>query len=193
MTDNTNWTPSPEGNKLNISDFDLINQIEAKGIASAELHIFGLDSDIKITTQLILEIHRIAFEELYDWAGNWRLSEVVVGQLFPPPPNMVLQLMYQFLDHLNYKIDNHTDESSVVECLLYAHYEFVRIHPFNNGNGRTGRMLMNLVALRLGYQPIDLYHRDGDARKTYIAAMKEADRGNEKLLADLIRKELVTF
>jgi cell filamentation protein len=193
MADNTNWTPSPEGNKLNISDFDLINQIEAKGIASAELHIFGLDSEIKITTQLILEIHRIAFEELYDWAGNWRLSEVVVGQLFPPPPNMVLQLMYQFLDHLNYKIDNHTDESSVVECLLYAHYEFVRIHPFNNGNGRTGRILMNLVALRLGYKPIDLYHRDGDARKTYIAAMKEADRGNESLLADLIRKELVTF
>ncbi len=193
MTGNTNWTPSPEGNKLNISDFDQINQIEAKGIALAELYVFELDSEIKITTQLILEIHRIAFEELYDWAGSWRLSDVVVGQLLPPAPNMVLQLMYQFLDHLNYKIENCADEPSVVDCLIYSHYEFVRIHPFNNGNGRTGRILMNLVAMQLGYQPIDLYHREGDARKIYINAMKEADKGNEKPLADLIRKELIAF
>ena len=52
---------------------------------------------------------------------------------------------------------------------------------------------MNLVALKLGYQPIDLYYREGDARKTYINAMKEADKGNEKPLADLIRKELIAF
>lgn len=193
MTDNTNWTPSPQGNKLNLSDFDQINQIEAKGIALAELYVFELDSEIKITTQLILDIHRIAFEELYDWAGSWRLSDVVVGQLLPPAPNMVLQLMYQFLDNLNYKIENSTDESSVIACLIYAHYEFVRIHPFNNGNGRTGRILMNLVAMKLGYQPIDLYYREGDARKAYINAMKEADKGNEKPLADLIRKELISF
>lgn len=193
MTDNTNWTPSPEGNKMNLYDFDQINQIEAKGIALAELYVFELDSEIKITTQLILDIHRIAFEELYDWAGSWRLSDVVVGQLLPPAPNMVLQLMYQFLDHLNYKIENSKDESSVIACLIYAHYEFVRIHPFNNGNGRTGRILMNLVAMKLGYQPIDLYYREGDARKAYINAMKEADKGNEKPLADLIRKELITF
>ena len=67
MEENTNWTPSPEDNKLNITDKDLINEIEAKGIASSEIFVFDLDSEIEISTQLILEIHKIAFSELYEW------------------------------------------------------------------------------------------------------------------------------
>ena len=44
MNDNTNWTPSSDENKLGIIDKDIINQFEAKGIAAAELFVFGLDS-----------------------------------------------------------------------------------------------------------------------------------------------------
>ncbi len=76
---NTNWTPSPEYNKLGLTDKNLINEYEAKGIAAAELFVFGLDSDIEISTALICEIHRIAFTELYDWAGKWRRTSVTVG------------------------------------------------------------------------------------------------------------------
>jgi cell filamentation protein len=77
--------------------------------------------------------------------------------------------------------------------LIFAHYEFIRIHPFNNGNGRTGRILMNIIALKFGYKPLELYHREGESRKTYIDAMKLADNGNFEPLAILIRKELTTF
>ena len=55
--------------------------------------------------------------------------------------------MYQFIDNLNFKIRNALTKQDHVDCLTFAHYEFVRIHPFNNGNGRTGRILMNIVAL----------------------------------------------
>ena len=79
MVDETSWTPNPEDNKLSLIDKDLINEFEAKGIVLAEYFVFQLDSDIKISTQLILEIHRIAFSELYDWAGKWRTNNVVVG------------------------------------------------------------------------------------------------------------------
>jgi cell filamentation protein len=193
MIDSTNWTPSPEDNKLNISDKNLINEIEAKGIASAEIFIFDLDMETEISTQLILEIHRIAFSELYDWAGTWRTTSVIVGQLSPPEPNMILQLMYQFIDHLNFKMKQATNREEHIECLVYAHYEFIRIHPFNNGNGRTGRMLMNIVALKFGYKPLELYHREGDSRRIYIEAMKSADRGNFGTLSSLISEELVSF
>jgi len=151
MEDNTNWTPSPDDNKLNITDRNLINEIEAKGIATAELFVFDLDSETKISTQLILEIHRIAFSELYAWAGSWRTTTVAVGSLTPPEPNKVLQLMYQFVDNLNFKFENVINKEDQIDCLVYAHYEFIRIHPFNNGNGRTGRILMNLIALKFGY------------------------------------------
>jgi cell filamentation protein len=106
MDDYTNWTPSPDNNKLGITDKSLINEFEAKGIATAELFVFALDSEAEVSSQLILEIHRIAFSELYDWAGSWRTTTVTVGQLIPPEPTKVLQLMYQYVDNLNYKIRN---------------------------------------------------------------------------------------
>lgn len=193
MKDNTNWTPFTGDNKLNITDRDLVNEYEAKGIALAEFFVFELDFDTEITTQLILEIHKIAFSELYDWAGFWRTTNVTVGQLVPPEPNAVLQLMYQFVDNLNFKITHATTIEEQIECLVYAHYEFVRIHPFNNGNGRTGRILMNLVGLKFGYRPLELYFRQGDGRKIYIEAMKSADNGDLQPLTTLIAKELTPF
>jgi len=64
---------------------------------------------------------------------------------------------------------------------------------WNNGNGRTGRILMNLVAMKLGYQPLQLYHREGESRRVYINAMKAADAGDFDPLTKLIAEELVTF
>jgi cell filamentation protein len=193
MAETTHWTPYPDDNKLGIIDKNLINEFEAKGITLAELFVFGLESDTSISSKLILEIHSIAFSELYDWAGKWRTTDVIVGEFIPPKPHTLLQLMYQFIDNLNFKISNSQNFQEHVETLTYAHYEFVRIHPFVNGNGRTGRILMNLVALKLGYKPIELYRREGNNRKTYIDAMKFADKSDFEPLAKLIREELSTF
>ncbi|MBS7255130.1 Fic family protein [Flavobacterium branchiicola] len=193
MENQTNWTPFPDDNLLGLTDKNQINEIEAIGIAKAELYTFELEVDVEISTMLILEIHKIAFEQLYDWAGKWRKTEVSVGQLIPPKPTLVLQAMFQFLDNLNFKISISKTQNDHIECLVYAHYEFIRIHPFNNGNGRTGRILMNLIALKFGYQPLELYHREGESRKFYINAMKLADNGDYKLLNQLITEELISF
>jgi cell filamentation protein len=193
MQDNTHWTPSPDDNKLGIVDKVAINEYEAKGIAAAELFVFSLDSATEISSQLICEIHRVAFSELYEWAGKWRTISVSVGQLLPPPPTKIIQLIYQFIDNLNYKIFHSKTHDDHIECLAFAHYEFIRIHPFNNGNGRTGRILMNIVALKFGYEPLELYHRAGQSRTVYIEAMKRADNGDFVPLFNLIRKELAAF
>ncbi|WP_345246557.1 Fic family protein [Nibrella saemangeumensis] len=193
MSDSTNWTPYPEDNFLGLTDSNLINEAEAAGITKAELLIFGFDVDEPISVWLILDIHKHAFGHMYDWAGKWRTTQVTVGQLVPPAPNQVLHLMYQFVDNLNFKLSVATTRQDQLDCLTFAHYEFVRIHPFTNGNGRTGRMLMNLVALKLGYQPLQLYHREGESRKVYINDMKAADRGDFTRLRVLIDEELIPF
>jgi cell filamentation protein len=106
MQDNTHWTPSAEDNLLNLTDKHVINEQEAKGIALAELYVFGLDTETIISTSLILAIHKIAFGHVYDWAGKWRTTNIVVGQLEPPQPHQVIQLMYQFVDNLSFKISS---------------------------------------------------------------------------------------
>lgn len=193
MDDKTSWTPTPDDNKLGLTDKNIINEYEAKGLIAAELFILSLDVDTALSVQLILKIHRIAFSELYDWAGEWRTVEVTVGQLVPPQPQRIIQLMYQFIDNLNYKIEIALDINQHIECLIYAHYEFVRIHPFNNGNGKTGRLLMNFLAMKFGYKPLELYSREGKSRKVYINAMKAADNGDFRPLTLLIQKELTFF
>ena len=67
----------------------------------------------------------------------------------PPEPAQIIHLMYQFIDNLNFKISISKTQDEVIEALVFAHYEFVRIHPINNANGRTGRLLMNLVTMNL--------------------------------------------
>lgn len=101
--------------------------------------------------------------------------------------------MYQFIKNLNFKITSVKTREEHIDCLLYAHYEFIRIHPFNNSNGRTGRILMNLVALKFGYKPLVLYHREGESRKIFIDAMKAVDRGDVEPLRNLIAFELTSF
>lgn len=193
MNDNTSWTTFPDDNLLGLTDKNLLNEYEAKGIAKAELYVFGLDTEIDISTTLVLSIHKKAFEELYDWAGKWRNVNVTVGQLIPPEPAQIIHLMYQFIDNLNFKMSVSKTQDEIVETLIYAHYEFVKIHPFNNGNGRTGRLLMNLITMKFGYKPLELYKREGESRKIYIKAMQEADKGNFDLLDSLIRQELEAF
>lgn len=193
MDDNTDWTPFPEDNLLSLTDKNLINEHEAKGIAQAELYVFTSDIKIEISAKLILEIHQIAFSDLYDWAGKWRNVNVIVGLLNPPQPFQIVPLIYQFIDNLNFKISVAKTLDEMIETLVYTHYEFIKIHPFNNGNGRTGRLIMNLVALKFGLNSLQLYYREGEERKIYISAMQQADKGNFELLSKLIRKELGTF
>jgi cell filamentation protein len=191
--ENTSWTPSPEDNLLGLTDKDKINQLEAKGIANAEFHIFNLDENIEFSSTLILEIHKIAFGELYDWAGKWRTTVVTVGQIEPPDPAKIPNLMYQYFDDLNFKVSHSKIKSEHIQTLAYGHYEFVRIHPFNNGNGRTGRLVMNLMALKFGYQPLELYFREGESRSKYIEALRQADKGDIDSLKILIERELTVM
>lgn len=104
-----------------------------------------------------------------------------------------MQLMYQFIDNLNFKISVSKTRPEHIDCLILSHYEYVKIYPFNNGNGRTGRILMNLVAMKLGYRPLELYQREGESRKMYIDAMRSADGGNNEKLLNLVGKELIAL
>lgn len=62
-----------------------------------------------------------------------------------------------------------------VEIGARIHYEFVRIHPFDDGNGRTARLLMNYVLIRSGYFPAVIKTSD---KKSYLAALNKADVGD---------------
>ena len=188
--DNTGYTSPVEDNLLGLTSSKEINDAEAEGVVKAEYFITDLESDTQVTSALIKEIHKETFGHLYEWAGKWRTSTPRVGAYIPPEPKDLPNLMYQFEDELKHRMKNIKSEEDLVDTLAYAHHRFVFIHPFTNGNGRTARLLTDLIAILNGYEFIKLYYREGKERERYIEAIRAADQYDFTKLKELIKKEL---
>jgi Fic family protein len=93
-----------------------------------------------------------------------------------PPPAAVPALMGDFARWL-------ADMSATPETAFAAHRRFVEIHPFNDGNGRTARLLMNLILLRGGYPPVAMRPED---RPAYLRALHDAQAGQGPGAFDLL-------
>lgn len=78
--------------------------------------------------------------------------------------------------------------SSLPERLADLHARFERIHPFLDGNGRTGRLVLNLILVRLGYPPAIIYKSD---RPRYLRALRRADAGDPGELGELLARAVL--
>ncbi|WP_051935458.1 Fic family protein [Deinococcus sp. YIM 77859] len=122
----------------------------------------------------VLALHRTILTGIQsDDAGVYRRDRVrVVGssRIFPNPLK-VPDLMGELIADLN------TQASEVHPVILAAraHYGLVAVHPFIDGNGRTARLLMNLLLIRAGYPPALI---PVTGRAEYYAALEEANGGN---------------
>lgn len=114
----------------------------------------------KITEKIILKLHKDISKEILEkpeYEGRYRELQVYVGNrvtgkvvFMPPPPEDVPKLMNEFIEWINSDNSYHFDPVIVAGV---SHYEFVRIHPFIDGNGRTARALATLI---LNLQKFDI-------------------------------------
>lgn len=81
-----------------------------------------------------------------------------------------------------------TDPSTFPEELAKIHCRFEQIHPFLDGNGRTGRLILNLILVRLGYPPMVIYKRD---REKYLTALSRADHGDPRPLGQILARAIL--
>jgi Fic family protein len=120
----------------------------------------------------LLDLHALVLRNIDDaWAGRYRQTRVfITGSPIIPPSHMhVPELMAKFIGDLA------SASGHPVKIAADAHYEFAKIHPFVDGNGRTARLLMNLLLLQRDY-PLTII--PADQRTAYITAMDDADRGD---------------
>jgi hypothetical protein len=100
------------------------------------------------------------------------------GGMTPPSWPLVGARVQDWVDGLNEREDTLRSPNpgqSLPEPLAQVHNEFERVHPFIDGNGRTGRLVLNLVLVRLGYPPVIVLKQQ---RAQYLAAMQKADEGD---------------
>ncbi len=162
---------------LTVSGKSLVEHLEATNHAKAYDEILRLVSErgVSIGEEQILTIHDAILKGIDDAnSGCYRSMMVRISgsQVVLPNPMKVPKLMEEFSSWLKKSSKRHP-----VEIAAEAHYRLVTIHPFSDGNGRSARLLMNLLLLRDGYPPALIRTRD---RIRYLESLEEAQLGGSK-------------
>jgi Fic family protein len=145
-----------EGNPLTVEEWEHSSEINKKkeimNIISAMQYLKSKDQ-ITITKDLILNLHEIVGKELFPDTGQWRkemgaiFNQAGVAVYVSPAPERIKGLITQLLSYIN----GNTEQFPLITALL-SHLIFEKIHPFIDGNGRVGRLLMIAILKSKRYE-----------------------------------------
>jgi len=168
---------------MTIGGKSLGEHLEARNHPMAIEYIENLANCDHICEANILKAHELIFSGILENAGNYRNAQVYIeGSDYTPPPAFeVPLLMKELLEWL----DENPQELRPIEIAAVFHYKLVSIHPFDDGNGRIGRLLMNLLLIRHGYPLTIIRHID---RRRYYDTLRKADHGDLKPFVNFVAR-----
>ena len=193
-----------EGNTLTLRETEMVlrgltvdqkplkDHLEVVGHKDAFYYVVDLVKEkAEITESVIKQIHSLVLADKPMDKGVYRKIPVrIMGAHHEPvQPYLIEPKMYELLQ------DYKQDERSIAEKLAEFHIRFEGIHPFIDGNGRTGRLLINLELMKAGYPPIDIKFTD---RKRYYNAfdayyVKKDLSAMTKLFAEYLNARLTEY
>ena len=188
---NTWGTNAIEGNTLNRRDVERI-LLERRSVPNHPLHdvletvqharafedlLTRKGMPIRLST--ILELHETVFRGIKGDAGQWRRVNVRIAGSRHVPPRMerVVPMLDEWIEGYATKDLRGEDVFSVA---AWMHFGFESIHPFSDGNGRVGRLLLNLHFLKHNWPPVHILPSDKDLY------LKSLDKGHAGALVDLM-------
>jgi len=139
-----------------------------------------------ITRQFVLKLHKLLMHDiLWKQAGRFRdvhVRLVGVDKTLPSPSLVPARFKELMLWHARNKRKYHP-----VVVAAFFHHAFESVHPFRDGNGRVGRLLMNYMLKKAGYPMIDIKYAD---RRRYYDALQSGDSGDFRPLAMLLMERV---
>jgi fido (protein-threonine AMPylation protein) len=188
-----------------VGNKQLADYLDVQGYAESAQWVYqqGLAPGDWTTGQLIAmtevrRIHRVAVAKIWEVAphpdatdregpGSFREHNVqpFPGGMQPPDWPDVQALMTDWVGKAS-KLA--TAEGPLPETLAAVHAEFERIHPFLDGNGRAGRLVSNLLLIRLGYPPAIIRKAD---RTRYLERLRRADAGDPGPLGEFLARAVL--
>jgi Fic family protein len=146
-------------------ELEALDHFEAHDYMMETAHV----SPLTFSEEIIRKLHYLFYREIdCDEAGEYRRVEVYITgtEFVPPSPEEVPTLMSEFVVELNRQKNLHP-----VLLSAYAHRRLAEIHPFVDGNGRTARLLMNLVLVNAEYRVVSI---PPIYRHSYYAALQSS-------------------
>lgn len=186
-----------------VGDKELKEYMEVLGYANAAKWVYGqalepgdwTTGDL-LSLQEVRTVHNEALTPVWNVAphphatsaetpGNWRQHDIAPFPEGMKPPSFpdVDHRMTDWVADVN-KLREDSDVA-FPERLAKTHNDFEKIHPYLDGNGRSGRLLLNLLLVRLGYPPAIVFKNE---RTKYLNAMRKADKGEYGPLGEVIAR-----
>lgn len=173
------WIETEDGICLNYAGclhWEEVYRREDEGVARALDLISGLvdaEEPYPIRLQLVQQIHQALLGDIYPFAGKWRMVSLHKGDgptKWPLPPSGIQPIMDIFeRDVLSRTPFLSTDEAAVFLFVSELLNEFLAIHPFREGNGRTAFMLGNFVLMQNDLLPLNMYDQGRHEERYYAA------------------------
>ena len=168
---------------LTIDKKPLKDHLEAVGHKDAFDYIITKSKDKEpLTERTIKEIHSLVLVNDAENKGKYREVPVVISGALdtPPDPIYIPERMRQLLKSYE------SDTRHPIEKIADFHIQFERIHPFIDGNGRTGRLIMNLELIKAGLHPVDVKFKD---RELYISCFPDYETtGHSEKFVKMVAK-----
>ena len=138
--------------------------------------------------------HQQWLGNLYNWAGTLRTVNMSKGEFHFAAAGQVPRLIGEFENKYLSRFSTLSDMSDeeVVKYLSQSHVDFILIHPFREGNGRISRLLMNVMAIEAGFEPIDYQlweHNKAFYFKSIQAGVMENYQYIERLVRDVLEQQ----
>ncbi|MBI5755100.1 Fic family protein [Candidatus Peregrinibacteria bacterium] len=146
--------------------------------------LVGHGKKITFSEHLIKSLHQLVTQNIEkDWAGRYRNASVrMTGTPYQPPSALNVPAL---MNDLIRWVGNQQKKLHVVELAAMLQHKLVYIHPFFDGNGRTARLIMNVLLLQKGYPLAIILKND---RKRYYRVLQSADNNNYKPLVEFVAK-----
>ena len=139
-------------NKLNIRDNKLLKTAEEEITLIKQMELLKNPIKGNFSKAHLMNIHKFIFEDIYPFAGKIRREQISKADTLFYPPNLIDRELDKVFAKIKEKnMLRETDEEKIFDNLAYVMAELNIIHPFREGNGRSIREFIRLMAKRMGY------------------------------------------
>lgn len=176
-------------NLLKLEEKKDIEQSEFEGFLLAELTLTDeLSIRTRFNVKYIRRINKLSLGHLYSFAGKYRTVNLSKGGFLFPSAQFISAVMDDFEDDILSKLPNrYTSDALLIRDIAIVHGELLFIHPFREGNGRTARMLKNLMARKQGHEGLNFDKIDKKVFPQYVSAVQAVADNDYSKMENIIK------
>ncbi|AGC77713.1 Fic/DOC family protein [Nonlabens dokdonensis] len=181
-----------------------IEEMKAHDVALSQIEEMARENERPLTESFICELNKLIlvrpfWKEATDFNGNTTRKKIEIGKYKSTPNSVRLRngeiheyasveaTPAMMTDLIDWYRENEPSMHPVQLAALF-HYKFVCIHPFDDGNGRVSRLIMNYILLKNNYPPIIIKSAD---KENYLTSLQKADTGKQLAIIEYVEQQAI--